>query len=40
MAFQLPLNIKPHLVELKGQAKYNWFPQPWSPLNSVNNTAL
>lgn len=39
MAF-LFLNIKPHLDELKGQSKCNWFPQPRGPLHSDNNTVV
>lgn len=40
MAFLFPLNIKPHLDELKGQSKYSWFPQPQGPFQSDNNTAV
>lgn len=40
MLFLLPLNIIPHLDEFKGQARYNWFPQPQGPLNSDSNTAV
>ena len=40
MAFLFPLNIKPHLDELKGQSKYNWFPQPQGPVRSDSNSAV
>lgn len=36
----LPLNIKAHLGELKGQSKYNWFPQPQGPFCSGNNAVV
>lgn len=36
----LPLNIKAHLDELKGQSKYNCFPQPQGPFCPDNNAVV